>query len=817
VRGLEGVRTAKLKGGLLVGVLIGAIAGFAAWSRPGFLERAEFWTYDLRARAAAHPDEAAKDIVLIDVAEQDIRDVERNFDLSFPWPRALYGYITRHVAAGAPKAIIFDWFFQGRGALGVGDAAELAAALAEAGRSVIGVYLSDMPRAAEPPGGRWGGTVRSFPTRAEAVKAAIGIMAFGRHAYLVGDGPVTLLLGGEAGAADFAESWTKLAGTDELKEIFPAPEPPPARTLSDAEVAGELTDERVVVETAGLSLAPPHGIHLADQPTIDAPLPTLAVAARLGNVVQRPEDDGIMRRHVPLARHGDLLFPSLPLAAYLATHPEITPRFDGNVLVLGDRRIPLDEKGRFGIRFHGGSRVYPHVSAYQVLQSYQQVQEGQRPVIAPSIFKDKYVIVSATANALADLRASPVARIHLGAAINATALDNLLAGASIQRYPALAEAGLAFGLAVGLAVLMALFWSLLRSTAAALAATGAGTALALAGYWMWVDHTFATGGVWIAAAVPMGGAAVSTFTALLVASALERSDKRFIEKALNRYTSRTLTRQLMTHPEYLALGGAKREISVYFSDVAGFTTISEKLPPEELVALLNEYLTVMTDVIDAHDGYVDKYIGDAVMAFWGGLIPDDQHAVKACRAAIAMRNECLRRAPDWERRFGVGLMARSGLNSGFGVVGNMGSQNKYNYTAMGDMVNVASRLEGANKAYATLLMISETTYEYVKDLVDVRELDFMTVKGKNKPIVVYEVLEEKGKADPTLLAAVSRYHAGLRHYKAREFRDAQHDFAAAIAIKPDDGPSSVYLTRCEHFLAEPPAEDWDGVWHMKEK
>src|SRR5262249_20157182 len=155
---------------------------------------------------------------------------------------------------------------------------------------------------------------------------------------------------------------------------------------------------------------------------------------------------------------------------------------------------------------------------------------------------------------------------------------------------------------------------------------------------------------------------------------------------------------------------------------------------------------------------VDKYIGDAVMAFWGGLIPDPDHAKKGVRAAIAMRNACLRLTSEWKEKYGVEILARSGLNSGEGVVGNMGSQNKYNYTAMGDMVNAASRLEGANKPYGTYLMISDTAYAHVKDIVDARELDFMTVKGKELPITVYEVLDLKGATEGAVLATVDRFH-----------------------------------------------------------
>jgi adenylate cyclase len=333
---------------------------------------------------------------------------------------------------------------------------------------------------------------------------------------------------------------------------------------------------------------------------------------------------------------------------------------------------------------------------------------------------------------------------------------------------------------------------------------------------MWVDRMFAHG-VWVAAAVPIGGAVLSTFASLLVASALERNDKRFIETALNRYTSKALTRELMKHPEYLALGGARREMSVYFSDVAGFTTISEKLSPELLVALLNEYLTVMTDIIDEHDGYVDKYIGDAVMAFWGGLIPDPEHAKKGLRAACAMRNECIIRTAQWKHKYGVDLMARAGLNSGVGVVGNMGSLKKYNYTAMGDMVNVASRLESINKAYGTLLIISDTTHEQVKDVVDARELDYMTVKGKEKPITIYEVLDERGRTDALVKQAAAKFGEGLALYRAQRFAEARSVFEDAVRVRPDDGPARMYIARCEHFLVEPPPAGWDGVWHMKEK
>jgi adenylate cyclase len=807
----------KLRGAAGVGAAIGICAAFLCLERPGLLERGEAWTHDVRARRAARPAQAAKDIVLVDVGEQDIIDVERNFDLSFPWPRALFGYLTRHIAAGGPRAIVFDWFFQGRGALGVGDAAEFAEAMKESGRSVIGLYLAERPRAPRRPPGPWGAEVRTFATRAEALDAAQRLLAFDRVPFVLGNAPATLLLGGEESPEAFAESWSKLAGLDELAGVFPRDgEVPPARRLSELELAGLVTDEKIVAEAAGLVLDAPE-VAIREQATLDPPLPILATAARLGNVVQRPDPDGVLRRHSPFMRHGPRAYPSLPLAAWMTAHPGVTPGIEGRELVLGDARIPLDEDGRFVIRYHGGNELYPRFSAYQVLQSFQQVQEGLPPVIPSGVFKDKYVVVSATASALVDVRVSPVARVHLGAAISANALDNLEAGEAIARAGRGVEALVAFGLALLMAVGVVVIWISVRATPAALVATLGVTLLALGGYWVGIDALYASRGVWLAAATPMGGAALASFAAVMVSTALERSDRRFVEKALNRYTSKALTRELMEHPEYLALGGARRDISVYFSDIAGFTTISEKLSAEDLVELLNEYLTTMTDIVDAHDGYVDKYIGDAVMAFWGGLIPDRDHARKAVRAAIAMRAACVRLAPGWKRRYGVEVAARAGINSGEGIVGNMGSQNKYNYTAMGDMVNIASRLEGANKPYGTYLMISDATYAHVRESIDARELDLMTVKGKERPIIVYEVLGETGATDATLLSAVERYHEGLRRYRTREFAAAIAAFEEALAIRPEDGPSAMYLERCRVFLADPPPADWDGVWHMKEK
>ena len=365
---------------------------------------------------------------------------------------------------------------------------------------------------------------------------------------------------------------------------------------------------------------------------------------------------------------------------------------------------------------------------------------------------------------------------------------------------------------------MVLIWTFIHRAGLALVAIASLTGLALIGYVYLARALLGHSNLWIAVAVPSSGVFITSFTALLVVSALERRGKRFVQEALGRYTSPALVRELIEHPEHLSLEwGDRRPMSVFFSDIAGFTTISESLSPEDLVALLNDYLTHMTDLVLEHGGVVDKYIGDAVMAFWGAPIPAADHAKQSVLCAIAMRAKCDELRATWQTKYGHAVYARAGINSGDAVVGNMGSRHKYNYTVMGDMVNLASRLEGANKAYGTYLMISEATCDHVRNVVDVRELDLIAVKGKELPVRIFEVLDRIGVTSASRIASARAFEAGLADYRARRFAEAITRFQDVLRDAPDDAPSQAYLRRCHDFIAEPPPPDWDGVWRMTEK
>ena len=221
----------------------------------------------------------------------------------------------------------------------------------------------------------------------------------------------------------------------------------------------------------------------------------------------------------------------------------------------------------------------------------------------------------------------------------------------------------------------------------------------------------------------------------------------------------------------------------------------------------------MTDIVLQHGGVVDKYIGDAIMAFWGAPLPEADHAKKATRCAVAMRKKCDELRATWHAKFGHEVFARAGVNSGSAVVGNMGSKHKYNYTVMGDMVNLASRLEGANKAYDTFLMVSAATVDRLGGEFDVRELDRIAVKGKDQAVTVFEVLDIVGVTDPAWLARARKFEAGLALYRTQDFTGAKKMFVE----NSEDPVSVIYAERCDLFMAEPPGDNWDGVWRMKEK
>ncbi|UJR83366.1 adenylate/guanylate cyclase domain-containing protein [Sandaracinus amylolyticus] len=289
-------------------------------------------------------------------------------------------------------------------------------------------------------------------------------------------------------------------------------------------------------------------------------------------------------------------------------------------------------------------------------------------------------------------------------------------------------------------------------------------------------------------------------------------------RSFGKYVPRALVQELIGSGEEAVLGGRGRELTILFSDVAGFTSISEKLSPSELVEQLGEYLDALSSCVEREHGTVDKYIGDAIMAFWGAPRELSDHALRACRAALAMQQAARALDAKWQGEGKPPMKTRIGVNTGECVVGNIGSHERMNYTVMGDSVNLASRLEGLNGAYGTWIMLGETTADAVKNEMLVRPLDWVAVKGKARAILVHELIGTRASATEAQRDGAERYREALDLYRARRFEEAAAAFERAReAFGGDDAPSTAMAERCRTYLADPPPDDWNGasVRHSK--
>lgn len=529
------------------------------------------------------------------------------------------------------------------------------------------------------------------------------------------------------------------------------------------------------------------------------PIPALEdPSTAIGFVNMFPESDGVLRM-APLYRDfNGTAIPSLPVAA-LAAERKKTPE----ELVSALRVSPLGDWNEVLINFSGWASAPPYTPF--PYYSFADVLDGRVPAKS---FHDKWVLVGGTLIGAFDYKAVPNDQNFPGLEIQANVLDNLLSNRFLNPVPTAMTwlLMLLFGLGLG------------RGLAALKAWTGATVLLAaVAGYfgfcqWLFTEHNL------LLDFVAPSATLTTVYVAMMFRRLLaEEKEKRRIKTMFAQYASPTLIEILIRDPSKLKLGGEEKEVSIFFSDIAGFTTLSEQIPPAQLVNVLNEYLTDMTNVIIKHDGYLDKYIGDAIMALWNALVDQPRHAVLACRAAVAQLHALDQLQKRFREKGWPPLDCRMGLNTGRVVVGNMGSLSSFDFTAVGDSVNLASRLEGANKMFGTHILISESTYRAAQDEIEARELDFLRVKGKTQPIRVYELLGLRNTISPEKRQTAALFAEGLAYYREQRFDLAAGKFMAALVITPNDPPSALFTKRSREFLLTPPPRDWDGVYVMTSK
>lgn len=465
--------------------------------------------------------------------------------------------------------------------------------------------------------------------------------------------------------------------------------------------------------------------------------------------------------------------------------------------------IRPDATGHVQINYHGPRGTYPYYSIGDVVNHK----------VPPETFKDKIVLVGASATGIGDLRTPPYGGINYpGVEVHANVIDNMLnkgfmvRGARQTLWDVLMI--LLFGLPLG--IYMALVsprWMWFG--------------FSLLAPLVWLDYQAFLRGSWLNFTVPALTITGNVIAVSLYRALVEEKEKRRVRSAFGQYLSPEVIRRLLLNPQLVE--PRKTDITVMFSDIRGFTTISEKLDAQDLAVFLNEYLSDMTQIVFRNNGTLDKYIGDAVMAFWGAPFEETDHAVRSCEAALTMMARVRELQKKWQKEGKPRLDIGIGLNTGVASVGNMGSALRYGYTALGDTVNLSARLEGLNKDYGTNILVNESTYMAAKDSGFLfREVDLIRVKGKLHPVTIYELMQHEAEIDAEESGGNPRerlghFAAARLLYQKRKWHEAQLAFQVILDRWPEDGPSRTYWKRCQEYLFEEPPTGWDGVFTMTHK
>ena len=495
---------------------------------------------------------------------------------------------------------------------------------------------------------------------------------------------------------------------------------------ADAAAEGLIDESRAIDSdsSAHPQRAYPHlGPCVDDRPRVLPPIASLDHAAKaIGHTLMYRDEDGPVRRHVPFVRGNGLVVPSLPMAAAL--------------LATGGTQAPPPSRvcpPMFAYRgptvSEGGTLTFREYSFYDLFYSEEQLLAGEKPQVDPAVFKDKIVVVSATASGTYEVQVTPFGQGITGGEIHANVIDGLLRHRRIEPASAMVSGLTTLGAAVAVAVPGAVVsvWAL------------AGGALMLVAILGWTSVQLFASGTWLALTMPVLAILVAFTGQLAWQYFVEGREKRQVKRLFSRYVPRDVFDQLMADPERAALGGKRRHMTVLFSDVRGFTAMSEKATPEEVVGQLNEYFSRMVDVLFAHRGTLDKFVGDMVMGLFGAPVDDPDHADHAVQAALAMTRALDDLNRTWAAQGRPLLDIGIGISTGDMVAGNIGSEAIMSYTVIGDTVNLGARLESLNKDYGTRVIISEATRAALKGRYDIRPLGEVTVKGKSRPVAIYEV------------------------------------------------------------------------------
>jgi len=533
------------------------------------------------------------------------------------------------------------------------------------------------------------------------------------------------------------------------------------------------------------------------------PLPLFVEAGAIPAFVTTPTDPDTRVRRSGWMVKGESTLATEALYQYTGQRV----RLEGDAFFIGDYKVPANvsplDPMTFTISYAGPAHTIPTRSVYQVLDG----------TIPKGFLKDKIVFIGADLAALNRTGGPAVDRFPTpvdvegvlmpGVEIHANALNTLLTRSFIST----GSLKMIWILLILFAILTTVFCTTLRPLAAGLATLMTIVVASIAVYFVFIHYNF-----WLPSVKPVAIVTLIYSGNTLMQYRLASRERAQISKAFKHYVSAEVLGELMKNPENLGLSGREVEATVLFTDIAGFSKISEKITPQELTQMLNQYFELLTSVIMKEGGMVNKFIGDAVMAIWGVPLDNPSHAIQACRASLQMHRAMLTMDP---------IKCRIGLNTGKMIAGNMGSKERFEYTVIGDAVNLASRLEGVNKPYHTDIMISEITEEKVRGNFLLREVDMIRVMGKQEPVRIYQLLDEMENKEAVehqrWSEMIDSFNPALEAYRKWQWEMAVGLFERHTQLFPEDYVGKIYLERCQSFFSKPPAEDWDGIYQMETK
>jgi adenylate cyclase len=540
------------------------------------------------------------------------------------------------------------------------------------------------------------------------------------------------------------------------------------------------------------------------------PLPGLVRASPgFGLVLLEADEDGQLRRTRFAYSDGHNTYATLGLAAAADLLGARTVELSPGRLKVGSRTLAINRDGSAELDFGGTWRErFPAVSLLAVLEdSVRRETQGEDFVrsVPRGTFEGRVVLIGGLAVGTADVKATPFQADSPGLMKHAVMLEALLSGGFITEAPSWMSLLLTLAVALFSVAIITVF----RSTALEIL----WPLLLFFGFFLVTGLFLEYGQLHVLSAMPTYAGEFASLTAVAANHFFADRERQRLREAFNRYLDPTLVDQLVEEQRLPSLEGETREVTAFFSDIRGFSTFSERFKddPRALVTILNRYLTRVSAVLMAHGACLDKYIGDAVVCLFGAPLTMKDHATRACLGALAVREAVEELRRQFQQEGLPDVYTRIGINTAVMFVGNFGSEQLLDYTAIGDGMNLAARLEGANKAYDTTIMIGARTRELAQDAIEVRELDRVRVAGKEEAVVVYELLARKGELSEQQRACVERYHQALALYRAARFQEAARLLQESLETSGEDGPSRALLARCQSLAFNPPPAPFEGV------